>query len=271
MRRLYLTALVLAAIAVPARAQSEAPRSSDVSPAPDAWAFRAALYGWFPSLDATATFPVAGGGTVGIETRPGSYLSKLQFALMGTLEARKGPWSIVADAIYVDFGNTGSNLTSIGGGRVPLPVPLNAEVDLEAFAGTLALGHALVESASTRLDLVGGARYLTLRTKLDWHFAAPLPGLPQQGQAEVGKSLWDGVVGLRGRTDIAGDWYVSYYADVGTGSSQSTWQAFAGLGRRFDWGDALIGYRYLAYHLRGDEPLSDVTLGGPLAGVAFRF
>jgi hypothetical protein len=258
-------AMVFGTCAQSAAAQATRANSSDE------WAWRLALYGWFPSFDAEANVPIAGGGSIGFETDPGSYLSHLQFTFMGTLEARKGPWSFVGDAVYVDFGNTRSNITSIGDGRVSLPVPANANADLKGFIGTLEVGYSIVQSPHTRLDVVGGARYLRIKTRVDWQFAAPLPGVPQQGGAETSKDVWDGVVGVRGQTSFAEDWFVSYYADVGAGSSQATWQAFGGLGYRFKWGDVLVGYRHLAYDFKSGQRLSDLTLSGPLAGVAFRF
>jgi hypothetical protein len=39
--------------------------------------------------------------------------------------------------------------------------------------------------------------------------------------------------------------HVAYYTDIGAGQSDFTWQAFAGVGYRFAWGDALTGCRHL--------------------------
>jgi hypothetical protein len=222
----------------------------------DEWRFRAAVYGWFPDARATSNVAVPGRGTVTLDTEPGSYLSKLEFAFMGTLEARRGPWSFVADGVYVNFGNNGN---------AQLPVPVNAHLDLSAFVGTLEAGFAIVPGAA--LDAMAGARYLHLDMTVDYQFV----GVPVQGSVSTTKDYWDGVVGLRGRSDVTPDWFVSYYADVGTGATKLTWQAFAGAGYHFKWGDLLAGYRYLSYDFKDGEPLSDLRLGGPLVGVAFRF
>jgi hypothetical protein len=37
-------------------------------------------------------------------------------------------------------------------------------------------------------------------------------------------------------------WYLPYYADIGTGDSDLTWQLFGGIGYMFNWGDIKLGY-----------------------------
>ena len=245
---------------------------SDSAP-PDAWAWRATVYGWFPNARATTSVGLPGGGNVSIDTKPDNYLTNLQFAFMGTLEARKGPWSFIGDAVYIDFGKLKSNLSTINtpAGNLPLPVSANASADLKAFVGELEVGYALTDAPAASVDLMVGARYLGLKSSLSLEFNGTPPGLPPQINAERSTDIWDGVVGLRGRSAIGTDWFVPYYVDVGTGSSRVTWQAFGGIGYHFRWGDAMIGYRYLAYDFPKDRPVSDLSLGGPILGVGFRF
>jgi hypothetical protein len=42
-------------------------------------------------------------------------------------------------------------------------------------------------------------------------------------------------------------------------------------GYRFDWGDARLAYRHLAYHFKSDRPLADLSFSGPALGLSFRF
>lgn len=273
MTKLRFTALAAAAAVSTALAGTAAAQTGTEATLADAWAWRATLYAWFPTVHASAQFPVPGGGTIDVDVNPDKYLTNLQFAFMGTLEARKGPWSFVGDAIYLDFGKSNSNLTAISGpgGMLPLPAAANVDLDLKGFAGALLAGYALAQTPGGNLDLVGGARYLTLKATLAWSFTDAPPGIPPQGSRERSKDFWDGVVGLRGKSELGDSWFLSYYADIGAGSSQSTWQAFAGVGYHFKWGDALIGYRHLAYNLKNDNPVSDLAFGGPLIGVGFNF
>jgi len=250
-----------------------AAQSADAAPSGDAWQWRAAIYGWFPGLDARSNVQTPAGSRVDVDIGPDRYLSSLEFAFMGTLEARKGPWSFVVDAIDINFGKSRSHVTSVAtpAGDMPLPASANVKADLKGFAGALEVGHALVQTPGSRVDLVGGARYLRIRTRVDVELEGLPPGVPSTVSVERNKTLWDGVVGLRGRADIANGWFVPYYVDAGAGSSRFTYQAFAGIGRHFAWGDAMVGYRHLGYQLPHDNPVSRMTLSGPIAGAAFDF
>jgi hypothetical protein len=268
------TITLAAAVALsPVLAGTAAAQSKSTPTAGDAWAWRGTLYGWFPNVNATANLGLPGGGQVAIDAGPDDYLSKLQFALMGTLEARKGPWSIFGDVVIFDFGNVSSNATSISGpgGPVPLPPGTALSTDFKGFVGEVAAGYSVLQTPTANLDIVGGVRYLRLKAGLDFTFGAVPPGVPPQGSVESSKDFWDGVVGVRGKADFADKWFASYYADVGTGSSSFTWQAFAGVGYRFKWVDALVGYRHLQYNFSSDRPVSDLRLSGPLLGVGLSF
>ena len=88
-------------------------------------------------------------------------------------------------------------------------------------------------------------------------------------------SVLDGVIGLRGVTPLSEQWFLTYYADVGTGDTDSTWQALGGLGYRFQSVDAVAGYRYLKWNFdsnnAGGKLFDDLDFSGPYAGVRFRF
>jgi hypothetical protein len=50
------------------------------------WHYSLTPYAWFPNISQTLQFntPLGGGKTVEVEVKPDSYLSSLEFALMGT-------------------------------------------------------------------------------------------------------------------------------------------------------------------------------------------
>ena len=66
-------------------------------------------------------------------------------------------------------------------------------------------------------------------------------------------------------------WYVLLYADIGAGDSQLTWQAAAGLGYAFGWGDVVGLWRYLRYDFKSDQAIQDLAFNGPMIGVTFRW
>ena len=53
------------------------------------WRYSLTPYAWFPNIHQTLQFntPLGRGKTVEVEVKPDSYLSNLEFALMGTFEA----------------------------------------------------------------------------------------------------------------------------------------------------------------------------------------
>ena len=62
----------------------------------DQWHYSLTPYAWFPNISQTLQFttPLGGGKSVDVEVKPDNYLSDLEFALMGTFEARKGNWAL---------------------------------------------------------------------------------------------------------------------------------------------------------------------------------
>ncbi|MEZ5592554.1 MAG: hypothetical protein R3F53_18370 [Gammaproteobacteria bacterium] len=59
--------------------------------------------------------------------------------------------------------------------------------------------------------------------------------------------------------------------DVGTGQSDLTWQAFAGVGYRFGKLDALMGYRYIDWDFDDNDVFDDLNLSGVFIGAKFWF
>jgi hypothetical protein len=84
------------------------------------------------------------------------------------------------------------------------------------------------------------------------------------------EDYWDGIVGARGQIRLGNTpWFMPFCADIGTGSSDLTWQALLGVGYRFDWGEATFAWRAMGYELDGDNV--DLTFNGPGLGVGFRW
>lgn len=128
--------------------------------------------------------------------------------------------------------------------------------------------YSIWQQGKSHLDLLAGARLLALDTKLKLTGAGPL----QRGRKlSDSVDLWDGILGAKGRFALNDQWFLPYYADVGTGDTELTWQAAAGVGYAFDWGEVSLMYRYLAYNQGGDKLLQDIAFGGAKLGVAFRF
>jgi hypothetical protein len=266
-RRTALTFLALGlgvVVAMPAAAQSRSP---------DDWSWRAAINLWLPNVKMTSLIDLPGGGNIVADTDPGSYLEKLKFVFMGSLDGHRGPYSAFADIVYLDFGDLKSEVRTITGpgGAVSIPVDSGTHSDLKGFVGTFAGGYAISQTPGARHEAFAGLRYTKMKVRLNWHLNGSTGILARDGTVEESKDFFDGVVGLRGRSDLGGPRDFRYYADVGTGTSQLTWQAMAGVGYRFTWGDAVLGYRHLAYDLQSDRPISDAAFSGPQLVIGFTF
>jgi len=82
---------------------------------------------------------------------------------------------------------------------------------------------------------------------------------------------WDGVHGVEGHVRLGeGRWFMPYNLDVGTGSSDWTWQALLGVGYAFDWGEVNLSIRNLSYEFNGNND-ADLRMTGPTLGATFRW
>ena len=128
------------------------------------------------------------------------------------------------------------------------------------------------------MDLFAGVRYFGTDAKSSWNLTADIttPGgsviLPAQGSVGKDDDLWDGIVGIKGHFDLsAQNWAVPYYLDIGTGSSELTWQATVGLAYAFNWGDLMMMYRHLEYDQDSSGLMQNFSFSGPLIGGRFHF
>ena len=242
------------------------------------WRYSLTPYAWFPNIYQTSQFttPLGGGKTVEVEIEPDSYLSDLDFALMGTFEARKGDWALAMDLIYNDFSDQKGKIKTVRGpgGRESLPIDRNLNVDLRVLVWTGIGSYTVARSPAGTLDLFGGVRYLGLKISTDLSFSGPDGVLGRSGSTSDRINVWDGIVGVRGAVNLGDDghWFLPYYLDIGAGNDSNwTWQGWTGVGYRFDWGDLVLVYRNLSYSTSGDEIVEDLRTSGPALGATFRW
>ena len=249
------------------------------------WQFAITPYLWLPNIDGTLKYNVPPGtsGRPEVKVGPNDYLENLDFAIMINAEARKARWSVFTDVIYLDFSNETSKVKSIdfvniGGNPVSSSIDAGTESSLKGVAWTLAGGYSVLQGDLGRLELLVGFRYFGLKASTDWQLTAtvtgPGPGriFPRSGSISQSEDLWDGVIGLRGRLNLGGSkFYVPYYLDVGTGSSEVTWEGVVGLGYGFKWVDIVLAYRHLYYDMDDDNLVQDMRFSGPALGLTFRF
>jgi hypothetical protein len=261
--------LIVAAAVLPVASQAQSE--------PDAWQWRATIYAWLPNLEATTQFPSGAAGPV-IEVDADTLLDNLDFTFMGALQARKGSWGVFTDVLYLDEGAAKSGVRELTVGQVGLPadVAVDTNYDLKSWVWTLAATYSLSENARNSVDLLFGARMLDIEQTLDWTFSGNIDGLElpgRSGSGAVSATNWDAIVGLKGHTFLGADgrWFIPYHLDMGTGDSDFTWQAMAGIGYGFDWGAVVFNYRYLDYEPESGASIIDLNFSGPMVGASFQW
>jgi len=252
-----------------------APAPASAQELSDEWKFRASIYMWMPAITGSAT--VAGNNTADIDIKFHTLLDHLKMAGMGNIAAQKGRWGAFTDFIYFNVGNTSTTTRdhTIDGQPLPETVTLNTGLDFKAAVWTLAGSYRVQAEPGSSFDVLAGARMLWLKAALNYDFSedvGPFVGPNRIGTRSTSGYTWDAIVGVKGRAGFGAnrEWFIPYYADIGTGQSQLTWQASAGIGYAFSWGEFVATWRYLDWREPGDK-VPKLTVNGPQLAFAFNW
>lgn len=250
-----MTVLCSSLFSINVYAEETKPDVTRSEAAPYEWEFVLELYGWLATLETTT----AGGYDVEIDFD--DILDNFDFALMGVFGVRKNKWSFMADVVYLNLGkDLDSNQTQ--------PLQLT-DVGLEAWIFNPFVSYELFGSKKGSFQLLAGGRYLDLEVETEFMTGPPRP--PVATEQSLSADVWDGVVGIRGFYNLSDRWFVLYRVDIGTGDSDFTWHAFAGIGYKFDSFKLLLAYRYLAWEFEDTALLDDLQVSGPVIGALFTF
>jgi len=233
------------------------PVSQTTDPDPDEWQFQFSPYFWLAGLHGTGG---VGNRTVAVDESFRDVFDALNFAFMGTFEARKGKFISLTDLEYVSVSDEKAT-----------PGPLFSTVDagFKVFIFDQEVGYRVLENSAkgASLDVVGGAR--VWRVKTDFEFGA---GILPATRIEASRSWVDAVGGLRGKMALSQKMFLTGKFDLGGGGSQFTWQVFGGAGYNLNPKIALIfGYRVLDVDYDKNNFIYDMNQRGPILGLGFRF
>ena len=229
------------------------------------WQYGFMIYAWLPSISGNLNYTPPDSSD-GIEVDADNIIDDLQMAFMGSFEVRKGLWSGFTDVIYLDLAGDKAKSVNLSDGTTT--TLFDANLELTGWVWTLGGSYTVWHDKKSHLDLLAGARLLSLETEV---------GLTGGGPGQLDRTLsesvdlWDGIVGAKGRLSLNEHWFLPYYVDVGTGDTELTWQAMAGVGYEFGWGDVMLDYRYLEYDEGSDGLLRNIGFGGAMLGAAFQF
>jgi hypothetical protein len=245
-RPVWRAALVLAAPAA-ANAQDDVPDAG----AAGRWDVEIAPYLWAAGIDGDTA---ANGAGSEIDTGYSFFsLDNLDFALGASLEARKGRWGMLYDAMYVELSDAFE--------RSP-----GSEV--EVSGGFVETVGSMMAANDRPLELLFGLRFVALKATVD---VAPIP------RASARETWLDPLVGLAFMHAFNDRWAVKLRGDIGGfGISSESSELATNVSAMFDWrlGDRIAlrgGYRMLQMDFDGDSLVLDATLQGYVVGASWTF
>ena len=270
--------LLLSALVLPAQAQT-------VPRAEPGWQFSVTPYAWVPSIDGTLRYQLptqSGSGSADVSKDGASILEALNFAAMIAAEARYQRYSVLTDFIYLDLGGSSSKVRDVnfgGGGSAGVGANLDrgTESSLSGSLWTLMGGYTVTQGDWGHADITGGFRLFSLSAETNLRLSGDVTApsgtttLNRNARLSDSATLFDGVVGLRGRLVIGKGFFVPYAFDIGTGSSSLTWQASGALGYQMNWGSVALGWRHLSYEQSGNNLVQDLSFSGAFLAVNFTF
>jgi hypothetical protein len=224
------------------------------------WQFAAKAYLWAADI----------GGSTGagdsVDVSFSDVFDNLNAGFMGAFEARKDKWLVLTDLIYLDV--SADDKTTVSDGPFPVDIEAKTDVDLTGTIFQLAGGYNLLSEEPLELYLLAGARYLNLETDITVDLSAIGPG--QSAKFSDSDNVWDGIIGMKGKYDFGNRWSVALYGDIGTGESDFTWQAAAGVVYHTERADVALLYRHLEWEL-DEDLIDDINFSGPAVGAVFRW
>ena len=166
MRSLTLYAALLLAIGC---AGSALAQESTTEPQGQ-WEYTGAFYFWLTDV---------GGQTISgseVDVKFSDIADNLETGFMGAFTARKNKLSLLTDVIYFNVAASETADLSIPVGPVQIPVTTSTELDMTGWILHFGAGYEIYSEADSRLDVIGGLRYLDLDTKLFLELASLGPG-----------------------------------------------------------------------------------------------
>ncbi|WP_198369915.1 hypothetical protein [Roseomonas rosulenta] len=251
------------------------------------WSFEIAPYVWLPSVSANLRYNVPSnfGGTADVKANADDYFANLNSALALAGTVRYDRFSLITDIMYVSASAGSSrvqsvNLLDVGRDPISSTVDASGNSTLKTTLWTLAGGYTVASGAWGNVDVLAGFRYLGIDSTTDYNAAVTLvgprgnagPTFGGAGRLSGSDNIWNGIIGVRGRINIAqSGFFVPYYLDIGTGDSNFTWQTFAGIGYQTGWAGVQLGWRYMSFDQGGNRLVENMTMSGAYLAVNFSF
>jgi hypothetical protein len=240
----------------------------------DKWEFTIAPYLFFSGIDGDITVR---GRESSVDASFSDIFDALDFGAQLHLEARKDRLGLLGDLTYLKLSGD-EDLTR---SRAALSADLEIKQWIVEFGGFYRLGEWSAGREARRkliLDVLLGGRYWSLDTELDLRLA--VLNQTRSAQFDADEDWIDPFLGARFTADITENLLFNLRGDIGgfdiSGCSDFSYNIIALIGWQFRESTTLwLGYRvlYVDYDTGsgGDRFEFDVTMSGPVLGVAFQF
>jgi hypothetical protein len=192
----------------------------------------------------------------------GELLSKIQYGGMLEGEIHKGNWGFAANLLYASVQNSSSRVRDV--------VDLGSKTTAQLGIYNLAATYTIFNSKQAYVDALMGVRIFSLDSKLDINAL----GTPRGTTLKSNTTVTNPIVGVKGRYRLGdSDYFVPFYADVGGGvdGTQITTQGIIGIGKAFDWGDAMLVFNDVYYQTKNGGTTTNLNFYGAAVGVTFKF
>lgn len=217
------------------------------------WSFNLAGYLWGTATTVTADTPF---GQASTELSFSDAIQNLDFAFMGSVEARNGPWTIIGDLIYLDLGTDAAP---------PGPVFDTVFADVKTTVLSAYGLYRVYEDQGISLDVGGGLRGFS--ADLDITLVGATTRILRQGRDWV-----DPLLAARMRAAFGEQWFGALFLDFGGTGDTRSWQALATIGYALN--DNWVfqgGWRYMEARWDTDFGRTKIEFSGPILGAVYRF
>ena len=191
---------------------------------------------------------------------------------MFAFDALKGAVDLFGDVIYLDASTSANFAGSITGplGKAQIPFSLSTNAGLAVTIWEVAAGYTFAHGHNADLSGFVGVRQFPVNLTLAYNAVVGKRGLlAPSGTVTTSDFTNDVIFGLRGKAFFGDDhFFVPYYADLGSGNNNQTWEAYSGAGYAFDHGQTiLVAWRALNYQrIPADRSRAKAEHGRPASG-----
>lgn len=254
-----LRGAIIALLALVLGASSVLAQDGDRSGSGD-WRFQLTPYLWALHVDGKVRPDSDGLPSANVDQSFKDILNDLNGAFFLSGSARLDRFVVLGDFNW-------SSLSKSGEATIPPVGSTRLKGRMKHMSGTLTAGYTAFRESNLSWDIVGGLRAWNVKVQAD---------APELGITEEKTVRWvDPVVGTRARIELAPDWSLTAYGDVGGFGlgADLTWQLWGTVNYEISEDIFLSGgYRHLYVDYKsGGGTRVDTHIGGPIFGVTFRF